>query len=153
MWSRTWKFRTRFPLGGCTSWPGTPGQRGLPLTRTMISSVADFMQHRRTTNSGWLASTTISAIITTCTSQIRAKSLLKKNSKSFSWNLYQNEDPGDQLAWLVNKLTWFEAQGRKVHILAHIPPGGGSCVSSWAREFKKILDRQENIRVGLKKSY
>jgi len=64
------------------------------------------------------------------------------NIESLSWNLYDNEDPGAQLAWLVNILTSLESQGRKVIILAHIPPGGGSCVSSWAREFKKILHRQ-----------
>ncbi|XP_059484530.1 sphingomyelin phosphodiesterase-like [Neocloeon triangulifer] len=60
------------------------------------------------------------------------------------WNLYDNEDPGDQLKWLVNTLTLLESQGRKVHILAHIPPGGGSCVNSWGKEFNKIVHRFES---------
>ncbi|CAB3360245.1 Hypothetical predicted protein [Cloeon dipterum] len=60
------------------------------------------------------------------------------------WTLYENEDPGGQLKWLADLLTALESQGRKAHILGHIPPGGGSCVNTWGKEFKKILDRFES---------
>ena len=53
------------------------------------------------------------------------------------------EDPGMQLAWLIDELLEAELEGRKVHLLSHIPPGNDDCLGSWGREFSKIISRFE----------
>jgi sphingomyelin phosphodiesterase len=67
----------------------------------------------------------------------------------FSWSLYDNKDPEDQLKWLIETLVQIEALGEKVHLLAHIPSGHANCVNSWMREFNKILDRLYPVILNL----
>jgi sphingomyelin phosphodiesterase len=57
------------------------------------------------------------------------------------WLLYHDEDPYDQLKWLVDVLTKAEKDGEKVHILSHIPPGEIQCLQRWTSQFRKIVDR------------
>jgi len=55
----------------------------------------------------------------------------------------QWEDPASELSWLVEELLAAEEQGKKVHILSHVPPGGDDCLGAWGREFSKIINRFE----------
>ncbi|CAG2059286.1 unnamed protein product, partial [Timema podura] len=60
------------------------------------------------------------------------------------WLLYNSQDPGGQLAWLVKVLSKAEKNKEKVHILGHIYPGGEDCQHVWSREFRRIMDRFED---------
>merc|ERR1711970_436993 len=53
------------------------------------------------------------------------------------------QDPGNELAWLIQELLASEQKGQKVHILSHIPPGNDDCLGAWGREFAKIISRFE----------
>jgi len=53
------------------------------------------------------------------------------------------QDPGSELAWLVQELLASELKGQKVHILSHVPPGNDDCLGSWGREYSKIISRFE----------
>ncbi|KAL1505487.1 hypothetical protein ABEB36_005046 [Hypothenemus hampei] len=63
--------------------------------------------------------------------------------KNNLWTTFENQDTYGQLQWLVNILTEAEQNGEKVHILSHIPSSddSSSCVTVWAREYKKIILR------------
>ncbi|EEZ97241.2 Sphingomyelin phosphodiesterase-like Protein [Tribolium castaneum] len=64
------------------------------------------------------------------------------------WLLYDDNDPYDQLKWLVQVLTEAEKNGEKVHILSHIPPGEILCLQRWSNQFHKIVNRFAPIIVG-----
>ena len=53
------------------------------------------------------------------------------------------EDPASELAWLVEELLAAEMEGKKVHILSHVPSGNDDCLGAWGREFSKIINRFE----------
>lgn len=57
------------------------------------------------------------------------------------WLLYDEVDPFGQLQWLVDVLTQAELAGERVHILSHIPSGGGSCLKNWSVQMRRIVDR------------
>lgn len=57
------------------------------------------------------------------------------------WLIYKDEDPFDQLNWLVNVLKQAEKNREKVHILSHIPPGEEQCHRQWALQFSRIVKR------------
>ncbi|XP_077499855.1 sphingomyelin phosphodiesterase-like [Amblyomma americanum] len=57
------------------------------------------------------------------------------------WLLINATDPAQQLAWLVNELRESEAEGEKVHIIAHIPPGSSDCLHTWSDNYHRILQR------------
>lgn len=61
------------------------------------------------------------------------------------WLMYDDEDPYDQLKWLVGVLTEAEKNNEKVHILSHIPPGYEDCHIPWGQNFNKIIKRFANI--------
>ncbi|XP_076040570.1 sphingomyelin phosphodiesterase-like [Oratosquilla oratoria] len=65
------------------------------------------------------------------------------------WLLLQNEDPTLELAWLTVELSMAERAGEKVHILGHIPPGGGSCENTWSHHFNSLVTRYESTVRGL----
>lgn len=54
-----------------------------------------------------------------------------------------------QLQWLHDTLLEAEANNEKVHILAHIPSGGGGCFRVWSREYRRIIDRFWNTVTGV----
>lgn len=58
-----------------------------------------------------------------------------------SWLLINSTDPGGQLQWLVEQLSKAEEAGDKVHILGHIPPGSGDCLTAWSWTYYKIVNR------------
>ncbi|XP_056647785.1 sphingomyelin phosphodiesterase-like [Diorhabda sublineata] len=58
------------------------------------------------------------------------------------WNLYDNNDPYGQLKWLVEVLEQAEKDKEIVHILYHIQTS--SCLGSWGKAFRKILNRFSN---------
>ncbi|CAB3360244.1 Hypothetical predicted protein [Cloeon dipterum] len=64
------------------------------------------------------------------------------------WLLYENKDPTGQLQWLAEQLLEAEKANKKVHILAHIPSGSGSCWDVWSKEYRKIIHRFENTVVA-----
>lgn len=69
------------------------------------------------------------------------------NNDCYTYNWWILYDPlylSNQLNWLSTQLQAAEAAGEKVHILAHIPAGEGSCFSTWSREFRRLIDRYWN---------
>uniref|UniRef100_V5GSZ1 Sphingomyelin phosphodiesterase n=1 Tax=Anoplophora glabripennis TaxID=217634 RepID=V5GSZ1_ANOGL len=64
------------------------------------------------------------------------------------WLVNDSEDPHDQLAWLAEVLLDAEKNSESVHLLMHIPTGSSECLSSWSREFRKILRRFSNTITG-----
>lgn len=64
------------------------------------------------------------------------------------WLLINNEDPVEELQWLVETLAAAEAVGEAVHILGHIPSGGGDCEHTWSHVFNQIVYRFESTIRG-----
>ncbi|XP_017885919.1 sphingomyelin phosphodiesterase 1-like isoform X2 [Ceratina calcarata] len=65
---------------------------------------------------------------------------------SYNWWLwYTPRDPDDQLQWLVNVLSDAEKNNEFVHILSHIPANSNSCLSTWRREYLRIINRFTHI--------
>ncbi|XP_058823019.1 sphingomyelin phosphodiesterase-like [Topomyia yanbarensis] len=66
------------------------------------------------------------------------------NNDAYTFNWWILYDPAylrGQLQWLHDTLLQAETAGEKVHILAHIPIGSGSTLVTWARQYRRILDR------------
>ncbi|XP_035772890.1 sphingomyelin phosphodiesterase-like [Anopheles albimanus] len=66
------------------------------------------------------------------------------NNDAYTFNWWILYDPAylrAQLQWLHDTLLQAEAAGEKVHILAHIPIGAGTSYRTWARQYRRILDR------------
>jgi sphingomyelin phosphodiesterase len=61
------------------------------------------------------------------------------------WVMYSRTEIQANLQWLHTVLLNAENAGERVHILAHIPSGGGSCFQFWSREYRRIIDRFHNI--------
>jgi sphingomyelin phosphodiesterase len=57
------------------------------------------------------------------------------------WLLYEDIDPFNQLQWLADTLKAAEDNNESVHILSHVPTGGGSSLKVWFREYGKIVER------------
>ena len=58
-----------------------------------------------------------------------------------NWYLFRNDvDPTGELQWLVNWLLHAEQNNERVHILAHIPSGGG-CLDQWSWNYYNIMYR------------
>lgn len=55
--------------------------------------------------------------------------------------LYNDEDPYDQLRWLVEVLAQAEANGESVHILSHVPTGDNTCFKVWSQQYRRIVER------------
>ncbi|XP_070497838.1 sphingomyelin phosphodiesterase-like [Chironomus tepperi] len=64
------------------------------------------------------------------------------------WILYSRNEVAAQLQWLHNTLLAAEAANEYVHIVHHIPSGGGSCLRWWSREYRRIIDRFHRIISG-----
>eukprot|EP00116_Pleurobrachia_bachei_P002993 sb/3463255/ len=64
------------------------------------------------------------------------------------WLYLDNTDPGGQLQWLVQELTWAEKARIKVIILGHIPTGRIDCLKSFSWNYYRIVDRFEGTIVG-----
>ncbi|XP_045113950.1 sphingomyelin phosphodiesterase-like isoform X2 [Portunus trituberculatus] len=65
------------------------------------------------------------------------------------WLLIRNEDPVEQLKWFVETLAHAEAAGEAVHIIGHIPTGGGDCEHTWSHVFNQIVYRYESTIRGI----
>ena len=65
------------------------------------------------------------------------------NNKNW-WLLINATDPAGQLKWLVRTLQSAEDNGERVHIIGHIPSGGGDCIKTWSWQYFKIVLRYEN---------
>ncbi|KAF2893413.1 hypothetical protein ILUMI_12757, partial [Ignelater luminosus] len=61
------------------------------------------------------------------------------------WLFYDDVDPYGQLQWLVEVLLKAEENNEIVHILSHIPTGGGNCLFNWSREYSRIINRFAHI--------
>ncbi|XP_075752511.1 sphingomyelin phosphodiesterase isoform X4 [Rhipicephalus microplus] len=64
------------------------------------------------------------------------------------WLLLDPRDPAEQLAFLVNELQESETKGQKVHIIGHIPPGQGDCLTVWSDNYNRIIERFESTVRG-----
>ncbi|RMX37741.1 hypothetical protein pdam_00006577 [Pocillopora damicornis] len=60
------------------------------------------------------------------------------------WLLIDNYDPAHQLQWLIDTLQEAEDNGEKVHIIGHIPPGSGDCLTPWSWNYYRIINRYES---------
>ncbi|CRK90511.1 CLUMA_CG004132, isoform A [Clunio marinus] len=61
------------------------------------------------------------------------------------WVMYSRAEAQSNLLWLHNTLLAAEAAGERVHILKHLPSGGGSCYQFWSRQYRRIIDRFHHI--------
>ncbi|XP_044255462.1 sphingomyelin phosphodiesterase-like [Tribolium madens] len=64
------------------------------------------------------------------------------------WLLWNDVDPYGQLQWLADTLFQAETNNEKVHILSHVPSGTSECLSIWAREYSRIVERFANTITG-----
>ncbi|KAF4523734.1 hypothetical protein B566_EDAN013851 [Ephemera danica] len=64
------------------------------------------------------------------------------------WLIYDSVDIGGQLVWLAQTLLQAETAGQKVHLLMHIDSEFGGCFLPWWTEYRRIVDRFENIITG-----
>ncbi|KAG5890821.1 hypothetical protein JTB14_008262 [Gonioctena quinquepunctata] len=64
------------------------------------------------------------------------------------WLIHNPVDPYDQLKWLIEVLLAAEENDERVHILAHIPSGDPTFYKTWAREYRKIVDRFADTITG-----
>lgn len=64
------------------------------------------------------------------------------------WVMYARDEGIHQLNWLHDTLLAAEAAGEKVHILAHIFPGGNSCFRWWSQQYRRIVERFHRIISG-----
>nr|CAI5843402.1 unnamed protein product [Callosobruchus analis] len=71
----------------------------------------------------------------------KVSAILVLESNMNEWLLINDNDPYDQLKWLVKVLKKAEEDDEAVHILAHIPTGYG-CYRPWSREYNRIIERQ-----------
>lgn len=65
------------------------------------------------------------------------------------WLMFDYRYPIPQLQWFHDTLYLAEQANEKVHVLAHMPSGGGSCFRVWGREFRRIVDRYWNTISGI----
>ncbi|KAF7272237.1 hypothetical protein GWI33_014949 [Rhynchophorus ferrugineus] len=64
------------------------------------------------------------------------------------WLIKSSKDPYGQLDWLISVLEQAERYNESVHILAHIPSGFSKTLTSWGREYNKIVNRFANTIKG-----
>lgn len=57
------------------------------------------------------------------------------------WVMYSRDEGRSNLQWLHDTLLAAERNHERVHILKHLPSGGGSCYQFWSREYRRIIDR------------
>lgn len=57
------------------------------------------------------------------------------------WLFYNGSNLKTQLQWLHDILLQAEKDNEKVHVLAHIPSGDGTCWYVWAREYNRLIER------------
>ena len=55
--------------------------------------------------------------------------------------MYSRTEIQASMQWLHNTLLAAERNNEKVHILKHLPSGGGSCYKFWSREYRRVIDR------------
>jgi sphingomyelin phosphodiesterase len=59
------------------------------------------------------------------------------------WQLFNPNDPGDQLHFLAQELSDSEKKGQWVHIIGHIAPDDIQCTATWLHVYVGILKRYE----------
>ncbi|XP_055710731.1 sphingomyelin phosphodiesterase-like [Phlebotomus papatasi] len=64
------------------------------------------------------------------------------------WLMYDPLYPQGQMQWFHDTLLAAEAANEKVHIIGHIPSGGGSCHRVYSREYARIVERFWNTISG-----
>lgn len=62
--------------------------------------------------------------------------------------LYDDEDPFDQLKWLVKVLEQAEKNGESVHILSHVPTGDSTCHRVWSQQYNRIINRYLHYKIS-----
>lgn len=84
------------------------------------------------------------------TEGFRVIALNNNDCYTFNWWLFY--DPSylaEQLQWFHDTLKIAEENNEKVHVLAHIPSGAGSCWHIWSREYTRIIERFRNTISGI----
>ncbi len=59
----------------------------------------------------------------------------------FSWLALNQTDPDGTMSWFLDQLVQAERAGDKVHIVAHIPGGGGEALEGWSINYYNIINR------------
>ncbi|XP_066245446.1 sphingomyelin phosphodiesterase B-like [Euwallacea similis] len=103
----------------------------------------------------WLPNSTVATIEKGgfyTVSPIKGLRLVVLNSnvayKDCWWLLQNDQDPFEELAWLMDVLKSAEDNNESVHILGHIPTGSVSTQRVWAREYNRIVNRFANTITG-----
>jgi len=53
----------------------------------------------------------------------------------------QRYDPGNQLAWLEQKLTEMEENGEIAILIGHVPPASESSLFEWSARYTVLMER------------
>ncbi|XP_065062750.1 sphingomyelin phosphodiesterase-like [Rhopilema esculentum] len=61
------------------------------------------------------------------------------------WLMINNTDPAGQLQWMIGVLEGAEKNNEKVHVIGHIPPGSGDCLSHWSWNYYEIIKRYSHV--------
>ncbi|XP_064651922.1 sphingomyelin phosphodiesterase-like [Lineus longissimus] len=64
------------------------------------------------------------------------------------WMMINTTDPTGELQFLVETLQKAEDNKELVHIIGHIPPGSGTCLSTWSWNYHRIVNRYESTIVA-----
>jgi len=64
------------------------------------------------------------------------------------WVMYSRVDIQANMQWFHDTLLAAERANERVHILYHLPTGGGSCLVFWTREYRRIIERFHMIIGG-----
>lgn len=59
--------------------------------------------------------------------------------------MYSRIEIQQAMQWLHDTLLAAEQAGERVHILKHIPSGGGSCYKWWSQQYRRVVDRFHGI--------
>lgn len=70
------------------------------------------------------------------------------NTDNF-WLAYDPANSLIQLQWLHDVLLKSERDSEYTHIVMHMPSGGGGCLKTWAREFRRVVDRFRSTISGI----
>ena len=64
------------------------------------------------------------------------------------WVMYSRNEMTFALQWFHDTLLAAESAGEKVHVLAHIHPGGRSCFRWWSQQYRRVIERFHRIISG-----
>ncbi|XP_015119724.1 sphingomyelin phosphodiesterase [Diachasma alloeum] len=129
--------------------PSTVDDEGMS-TKWLYQLLADIW-----IDSGWLPESTRGTILEggfyTVSPRKGFRIIALNNNVGYTnnwWLIYEPNDLGGQLKWLVETLLNAEENAEFVHILSHVPSGNPDQQNTWSREYRRIVNRFSHIIAG-----